>query len=98
MHIEKNVCDSIGGTLLNIKGKSKDGLHSRMDLKELKIRKDLHPDVHKKSIFLPLAPHTLSKVVEVKVCVKFIDDNLDMLAIIFGNIIINNFFLSLGNV
>lgn len=39
-----------------------------------------------------------SKVVEVKVCVKFIDDNLDMLAIIIGNIIINNSFLSLGNV
>ena len=26
MHVEKNVCDSLLGTLLNIKGKTKDGL------------------------------------------------------------------------
>jgi len=26
MHVEKNVCDSLIGTLLNIKGKTKDGL------------------------------------------------------------------------
>ena len=28
MHIEKNVCESIVGTLLNIPGKTKDGLNS----------------------------------------------------------------------
>lgn len=32
MHIEKNVCDSILGTLLNIKGKTKDNLNSHLDL------------------------------------------------------------------
>ena len=45
MHIEKNVCDSIIGTLLNIKDKSKDGFNSRVDLIHLDIRKDLHPKV-----------------------------------------------------
>jgi len=37
-------------TLLFIKGKSKDGLKSRKDLKEMRIRKDLHPK--KREIFL----------------------------------------------
>jgi len=32
MHVEKNVCDSLIGTLLNIKGKTKDGLQYRQDL------------------------------------------------------------------
>lgn len=32
MHIEKNVCDSILGTLLNIKEKTKDNLNSHLDL------------------------------------------------------------------
>lgn len=43
MHIEKNICDSILGTLLNITGKTKDHLSARLDLKELGIRKVLHP-------------------------------------------------------
>ena len=41
MHIEKNICDSIIGTLLNIEGKTKDTLKSRIDLTHLGIRKDL---------------------------------------------------------
>ena len=43
MHIEKNLCDNILGTLLNISGKSKDHINARLDLQELGIRKDLHP-------------------------------------------------------
>ncbi|XP_050255283.1 uncharacterized protein LOC126701217 [Quercus robur] len=43
MHIEKNICDSILGTLLEIKGKTKDGPNARHDLKVMGIRKDLHP-------------------------------------------------------
>ena len=38
MHIEKNICDSIIGTLLNIEGKTKDTLKSRIDLTHLGIR------------------------------------------------------------
>ncbi|XP_052189866.1 uncharacterized protein LOC127799683 [Diospyros lotus] len=44
MHIEKNVCDNIIWTLLNVSGKSKDNLKARLDLKELGIRKKLHPE------------------------------------------------------
>ncbi|XP_074342456.1 uncharacterized protein LOC141680019 [Apium graveolens] len=40
---EKNLYDSILGTLLNMCGKSKDHLNSRFDLQEMGIRKDLHP-------------------------------------------------------
>ncbi|RVW32350.1 hypothetical protein CK203_087511 [Vitis vinifera] len=43
MHIEKNVCESIIGTLLNIPGKTKDGLNSRLDLLEMGLRCELGP-------------------------------------------------------
>ncbi|XP_074379270.1 uncharacterized protein LOC141720620 [Apium graveolens] len=42
MHIEKNVCDKVLGTLLNIAGKTKDHIAARLDLQELGIRKVLH--------------------------------------------------------
>ncbi|RVW62174.1 hypothetical protein CK203_062575 [Vitis vinifera] len=38
MHIEKNVCESIIGTLFNIPGKTKDGLNARLDLVEMGLR------------------------------------------------------------
>jgi len=37
------MCDSIIDTLLNIKGKTKDGLNTRQDLAEMSIRDQLHP-------------------------------------------------------
>ena len=43
MHIEKNFCDNILFTLLGIKGKTKDNLNARKDLKEMSIRRVLHP-------------------------------------------------------
>ena len=61
MHIEKNIYDNLLGTLLNLKGKSKDNLKARQDLQLMKIRSELHP------ILLPNgkyeirnAPYTLS--------------------------------------
>ncbi|RVW35629.1 hypothetical protein CK203_106307 [Vitis vinifera] len=38
MHIEKNVCESIIGTLFNIPRKTKDGLNARLDLVEMGLR------------------------------------------------------------
>ena len=43
MHIEKNICDSLIGTLLNIQGKIKDSVNSRLDLVNLGIREELAP-------------------------------------------------------
>lgn len=44
MHIEKNVCESILGTLMNT-DKSKDNEKSRLDLQKMGIRPELHPVV-----------------------------------------------------
>ncbi|XP_059638709.1 uncharacterized protein LOC132280982 [Cornus florida] len=68
MHIEKNVCESILGTLLNIKGKSKDELKARMDLVEMGIRCDLHPKEKGNKYHLPPAIHILMKEEKVKFC------------------------------
>ena len=43
LHIKKNVCEKIWGTLLDIKDKAKDHYNSYCDLKEMGIRKALHP-------------------------------------------------------
>ncbi|WMV49767.1 hypothetical protein MTR67_043152 [Solanum verrucosum] len=43
MHIEKNIVDSILGTLLDIPGKTKNHAKARYDLKDMGIRKNLHP-------------------------------------------------------
>ncbi|XP_019173902.1 PREDICTED: uncharacterized protein LOC109169475 [Ipomoea nil] len=45
MHIEKNVCDSIIGTLLNIQGKTKDGIKVRKDMVEMGIRENKVVDI-----------------------------------------------------
>ncbi|RVW49659.1 hypothetical protein CK203_076741 [Vitis vinifera] len=62
MHIEKNVCESIIGTLLNIPGKTKDGLNSRLDLLEMSLRCELGPRFESNRTYLPPACCTLSKV------------------------------------
>ena len=41
MHITKNVCESLLGTLMNMPERTKDGPKARKDLEFLKIRKDL---------------------------------------------------------
>jgi hypothetical protein len=42
MHIEKNICENILSTLLNIPNKTKDTLSTRLDLEDRGIRKELH--------------------------------------------------------
>jgi hypothetical protein len=61
MHIEKNVCDNIINTLLDISGKSKDNLNARLDLQALGIRSDLHPvELDDNQFYLPPAPYSMS--------------------------------------
>ncbi|XP_073152210.1 uncharacterized protein [Henckelia pumila] len=60
MHIEKNVCDSILGTLLNIEGKSKDTEKARLDLQDMGIRKELHLYKDGNKWKKPPATYTLS--------------------------------------
>ncbi|KAA0059273.1 transposase [Cucumis melo var. makuwa] len=68
MHIEKNICANLIGTLLDILDKTKDGIKSRLDLVELNIRSELAPQVGEKKIFLPPACYTLSRVEKLSFC------------------------------
>jgi hypothetical protein len=62
MHIEKNICDNIIGTLLNIEGKTKDTLKSRIDLTHLGIRSDLQVKDDGASRDMAPAVYVLDKV------------------------------------
>ena len=84
MHVEKNVCDSVIGTLLNTQGKTKDGLNTRQDLADMGTRSQLHPRSDGKKIYLPPACHTLSKKEKISFCqclrrVKVPKDTLQIL-------------------
>ena len=59
MHIEKNVCENIYGTILHQTGKRKDGINARKDLEHFQVRGKLVPEKNNK--VLPPAPYTLSK-------------------------------------
>jgi hypothetical protein len=63
MHVEKNVCESLVGLMLNIPRKTKDGLNARLDLQDMNIRSELQPirDAETGKVYLPPACHTLSK-------------------------------------
>jgi len=61
MHVEKNVCDSLIGTLLNINGKTKDGLNACLDFIEMNIRGELAPIEMGNRTYLALTCYTLSK-------------------------------------
>lgn len=62
MHIEKNVCDNILGTLLNQAGKSKDNYKARKDLVDFGIRSVLHPQPHPNNtrVILPRACYQMT--------------------------------------
>jgi hypothetical protein len=53
MHIEKNVMDNILGTLLDIKGKTKDNFEARKDLQEMSLRPTLHPFTRNGKLICP---------------------------------------------
>jgi hypothetical protein len=69
MHVEKNVCEALIGTLLDIPGKTKDTIKAQMDLEEMKLRKDLHHEtLENGSKKLPTACYTLSKQEKMSLC------------------------------
>jgi len=61
MHIEKNVCDSIISTLLNIPDKTKDGVKDRKNLAEMGIHRQLAPEQKGQNTYLPSACNTFSR-------------------------------------
>ncbi|XP_071739827.1 uncharacterized protein [Rutidosis leptorrhynchoides] len=69
MHTEKNVCDSLIGTLMNIDGKTKDHLKGRRDLEEMSIRNELHPEpLSNGKVYLPPACFEMDKKEKQKFC------------------------------
>jgi len=42
MHIEKNFCENIINTFMDVSGKMKDNAKARLDLAELCVHKELH--------------------------------------------------------
>lgn len=68
MHIEKNVAESLIGTLLNIPGKTKDGLTARLDLDDMNLRPELKPKRDGNIIKLPAASYTLTTEEKDKFC------------------------------
>ena len=68
MHVEKNVCDSLIGTLLNIKDKTKDDLNTHQDLVVMGICKQLHLMSQGQRTYLRPACHTLSRNEKTSFC------------------------------
>jgi len=60
MHIEKNICECIIGTILNIIGKTKDNINSRLDLQEMNLKPHLHPIEDNGKTDYPRAPYDLT--------------------------------------
>ncbi|XP_058775718.1 uncharacterized protein LOC131649992 [Vicia villosa] len=68
MHIEKNICESVIGTLLNIDGKTKDTLKSRIDLKHMGFKKSLCTIRNGDKYIIPPARYTMSSIEKAKFC------------------------------
>jgi hypothetical protein len=70
MHIDKNICESILGTLLKLDSKCKDGENVRLDMEHLRIQPDQHPVIKDDKYTLPSALYELDKDAK-KVCANF---------------------------
>ncbi|CAM8884970.1 unnamed protein product [Rhodiola kirilowii] len=68
MHVEKNICESLLGTLLNIPGKTNDGVNARLDMLEMNIRTKLAPEPPGQRTYLPPSCTTLSKSEKTSLC------------------------------
>jgi hypothetical protein len=68
MHIEKNICESILGTLLEIEGKCKDSEKARLDMHQIGRRQDQHPIVENDKYTLPPALYLLDKADKKVLC------------------------------
>jgi len=60
MHIEKNICEVLLATLLEIARKTKDTKKAQLDLQDMGIRKDQHPVLDKGKYKLPSGLYKLS--------------------------------------
>ncbi|XP_062028692.1 uncharacterized protein LOC133744613 [Rosa rugosa] len=68
MHVEKNVTESVIGTLLGIDGKNKDSLKARLDMVLMGVKRSLHPEARGNRTWLPPAKYTLSNDEKTLMC------------------------------
>jgi hypothetical protein len=68
MHIAKNICESILGTLLKLDGKCKDRENARLDMEHLRIRPDQNPVIKDDKYTLPSALYELDKDARESLC------------------------------
>lgn len=70
MHIEKNICDNLLGTFLNIDGKIKDTANARLDSEDIGIRPDLLLDRDEDGnlVGFPEAWYTMTKEQKLAFC------------------------------
>ena len=65
------MCDSVIGLLLHMKGKTKDGLNSRLDLQDMRIRQELHPkETETGRVMCNPTCYTLSRAERREVCLS----------------------------
>ncbi|XP_074369103.1 uncharacterized protein LOC141709096 [Apium graveolens] len=76
MHIEKNICEALLRTLLNIPGKTKDRESVRLDMADMGIRTELRPKTPGKKEKVPLASWNLSNAEKKVVCSSFLQMKL----------------------
>ena len=70
MHVQKNVFESLVGTLLDIPRKTKEGLSSRKDMVQLGIKEELHPVLQDNGKYhLPAASYNLNDDEKHALCV-----------------------------
>ncbi|XP_063941271.1 uncharacterized protein LOC135149475 [Daucus carota subsp. sativus] len=72
MHIEKNICEALLGTMLNIPKKTKDKESVRLDMAEMGIRTELRPKNPGRKEKLPLASWNLTHSEKKVVCSSFL--------------------------
>ncbi|XP_026397135.1 uncharacterized protein LOC113291866 [Papaver somniferum] len=60
MHVEKNICETVLGTVMNVEGKTKDNLKARLDLMDWGLRPELHLRQEGDKIVVPTASFVMS--------------------------------------
>ena len=68
MHLKKNICESLVGTIMNTKGKGKDHENARADLEEMGIRPELYVEEAENGKALPVAATTMSRKEKKELC------------------------------
>jgi hypothetical protein len=69
MHVTKSVFESTINLLLDIPGKTKDGLNAHKDLQVLGIKEELHPQERQnRKVYIPPASYTLTNEEKIAIC------------------------------